>query len=279
MTEGFYINKEKVCYGKYYSDQVSGFVKISKAGYKIDESCKFLPEDDRANLFHDNHGATTHELRDFTLAIGKVCEALYGKTCSFDTDYKTVEQLADMELPDEIKSLYAVLDNKTDLLANKFTGGKERFLSSKEIYTDNDILVFYKIKSTPVGINLNSRQLMNYYKKQWICSLGNVSFCNYVLERMNIHAISNMSSITSGNVKGELKSAFNPENILKINYKNLLNILDEYSNYGNIIMYNTDGALAWFRQNGFKADMLLGCNNNALEQKIVNVKCDISWNK
>lgn len=43
-------------------------------------------------------------------------------------------------------------------------------------------------------------------------------------------------------------------------------------------MYNTKGSLAWFRQNGFYADMMVGCINEDLFNDIKSVKSDfITW--
>ena len=79
-------------------------------------------------------------------------------------------------------------------------------------------------------------------------------------------------------ITGELKRTLNPHKILKEIYGDKLTVTEEYNNYGNIIMYNPKGALAWFRQNGFYADMMIGCINEDLFNDIKSVKSDfITW--
>ncbi|MBV7272761.1 hypothetical protein I6U48_07485 [Clostridium sp. PL3] len=131
-------------------------------------------------------------------------------------DYEKVESELNIKLPLEVKILYSIISNNENLQKNKLIENKEGFLSINELYVEEGILVFYKIKRTPVGISLTNRQLMNYHKKQWICEEGGFNFYNFVSMKVLCNAISSMDFIISGKVSGKLRTALNPKKILKI---------------------------------------------------------------
>ncbi|WP_411682730.1 hypothetical protein [Clostridium thailandense] len=93
------------------------------------------------------------------------------------------------------------------------------------------------------------------------------------------NAISSMDFIISGKVYGKLRTALNPKKILKEIFKDKFKIMDNYDCYGHVVMYNLDGALAWFRQNGFYGDIIVDNNNKELSNMIHEVNEDIQWNK
>ncbi|MBQ7776062.1 MAG: hypothetical protein IJ379_09075, partial [Lachnospiraceae bacterium] len=130
---------------------------------------------------------------------------------------------------------------------------------------------------TPVAISLTEGYLMSYYKKEWFYSPGDVSFLCYVLSRIVVKAILDMPYIKQGRVKGELVKVLSPKEPLSKLYAGKLEILEEYRNYGNIILYNSAGALVWFRQNGFYADIMMGSLSEELLEEILTVELNVVW--
>ena len=66
------------------------------------------------------------------------------------------------------------------------------------------------------------------------------------------------------------------EDILAI-FQGQLKPLDAYDQYAHLILYNEAGALAWFRQNGFYADILIGCTDEVLLGAIMAAKLPTEW--
>lgn len=273
ITEtGFYCINNNIYYGEYPKEQIIGYVKMSFVNPKNIKTDKPFSEDDKAKTLYSNHAFTEQEYINFENALD-IFRDILGKERYESIDFTSTEQRLDIELTKEIKILYMTLTN----FEFAFTGS-ERFLPLDEVYIDKGNLVFYKVKRTPTAISLNRGVLMRYYKKNWEYDLGDESFLLYVLDRLLVKIISQMPLYISAKISGELKRVLNPAKMLKEIFSDNLTIMEEYNNYGNIIMYNKNGALAWFRQNGFHSDMTIACNSENLLNNIKSVKSDfITW--
>lgn len=273
-----YILKNTVYYGDIFIEQISGFKKISMSKSTIiDESCSFLPEDDKACLLKDNHATTEPELAWLGECLKLISEISACSNINNSIDYEAVESELGIKLPLEIKVLYSIISNNKNLQKNKLVENKEGFLPINELYVEEGMLVFYKIKRTPVGISLENRQLMNYYKKEWICEEGGSSFYSFVIMKVLCNAISSMDFIMNGKVSGKLRTVLKPKKMLEEVFKDKLKIMNQYDNYGHVVMYNVDGALAWFRQNGFYGNIIVGCRSKELSKMIHEVNEGIQW--
>lgn len=273
ITEtGFYRINNNIYYGEYPKEQISGYIKMSVVNPKNIKTDKPFSEDNKAKTLYDNHAFTEQEYINFEDALN-IFRSILGKEKCEDIDFALAEQRLGIELPKEIKILYMTLVN----FEFAFTGS-ERFLMLDEIYIDKGNLVFYKVKRTPTAISLNQGILMRYYKKNWEYDLGDESFLLYALDRLLVKIISQMPVYISAKISGELKRALNPAKMLKEIFSDNLTIMEEYNNYGNIIMYNKSGALAWFRQNGFHFDMTIACNSENLLNNIKSIESNfITW--
>lgn len=273
MTEtGFYRINNNIYYGEYPKDQVRGYVKISVVSPEYIKTDMPFSEDDKAETLYDNHAFTEQEYINFENALN-IFRSILGKERCESIDFTSTEQRLGVKLPKEIKILYAMLVNFEFAFM-----GSERFLPLDEVYIDNGNLVFYKVKQTPTAISLSEKVLMRYYKKNWEYDLSDESFLLYALDRLSVKIISQMPVNISAKISGELKRTLNPAKMLKEIFSDNLTVMEEYSNYGNIIMYNKGGALAWFRQNGFYSDMIIACNDENLLNNIKSVKSDfITW--
>lgn len=273
ITEtGFYCINNNIYYGEYPKEQISGYVKMSFVNPENIKTDKPFSEDDKAKTLYNNHAFTEQEYINFENVLN-IFSGILGKKSDESIDFTSTEKRLGIELPKEIKILYMTLVN----FEFAFTGS-ERFLPLDEVYIDKENLVFYKVKRTPTAISLSRGVLMRYYKKNWEYDLGDESFLLYALDRLLVKIIPQMSAYISAKISGELKRTLNPAKMLKEIFSDNLTVMEEYSNYGNIIMYNKSGALAWFRQNGFYSDMMVACNSEDLLNNIKSVKSNfITW--
>lgn len=76
--------------------------------------------------------------------------------------------------------------------------------------------------------------------------------------------------------KGELRTTLHPRRLLKERYGAAFPLLEEYQNGGNAILCRP-GALGWFRQNGFYADVLIGADSEALLQALQPPALNAVW--
>lgn len=271
MEKGFYLLGYYIYYGSYHQGQVSGRMRLSGVKPEFLKTDVPYSEDDFAVKFYDNHALTEQELENLEQASKKIMRCLNIHEFH-EVEFTEAEQKLGMELPKEIKILYTALCQMDSLMS-----GSERFLPLDELYVDKENLVFYKIKRTPVALSLHEGVLMNYYKKEWYCELGNESFLCYALDRMVVKAITGMPVSRKGRISGELRTTLSPEKPLQEIFKGKLEILEEYSNYGNIILFNENGALGWFRQNGFYADIFIGCMNEKILSELLSTDLAVKW--
>ncbi|MBQ7776736.1 MAG: hypothetical protein IJ379_12530, partial [Lachnospiraceae bacterium] len=187
MEKGFYMLKPNVYYGEYPKEQVSGnWGKIGR--WKKEWIKTDVPYEGEESIItlYENHALTEQELLDLQQSLD-VIGAILGAKPQVQINFEAVETRLGIALPQEIKILYRMLYRLEGMLE-----GTERFLTLEELYIEEDNLIFYKVKRTPVAISLTEGYLMSYYKKEWFYSPGDVSFLCYVLSRIVVKAILDM---------------------------------------------------------------------------------------
>ena len=271
MQEGFFRVGRHIYYGAYPKEQVSGFIRLSvvKPEYFMTDR-PFIAEESAVNLY-DNHDLTEPELLALQQALATIASVLK-VTESREGDFGETEARLGAILPPALIIAYGLIGQRAE-----FTTGAERFLLLSEIYRDGNSLIFYKAKRTPAALSLTDGLLMRWRKKAWQGSLGDESLLNFILERIIVKAIMAMPLNKTGKIKGELRNALSPEAAVRAVFQGQLKPLEAYENYGHMILYNEAGALAWFRQNGFYADILFGCTNNALFSSLMAVDLPAVW--
>ncbi|MCH5345362.1 MAG: hypothetical protein J1E64_15150 [Acetatifactor sp.] len=271
MKRGFYNLKPYIYYGDYPQEQVSGYARLSVVKPEYIKTDVPFSNDDVAVSLYNNHALTEQELVDMEQALQKIMRCINVKEFN-KVMFTETEQRLGIELPKEIKILYTALCQMDTLMF-----GEECFLPLDELYMDKENLVFYKVKRTPIALSLNDGVLMNYHKKEWNYDQGNESFLCYVLDRLVVKAITEMPMCKKGKISGELRTIVSPRNPLQEIFKGKFNVLEEYRNYGNIILFNENGALGWFRQNGFFADILIGCLNEKILTELLSTSLSVKW--
>lgn len=271
MKRGFYNLKPYIYYGDYPQEQVSGYTRLSVVKPEFIKTDVPFSNDDDAVSLYNNHALTEQELVDMEQALQKIMRCINVKEFN-KVMFTETEQRLGIELPKEIKILYTALCQMDTLMF-----GEECFLPLDELYMDKENLVFYKVKRTPIAFSLNDGVLMNYHKKEWNYDQGNESFLCYVLNRLVVKAITEMPLCKKGKISGELRTIVSPRNPLQEIFKGKFNVLEEYRNYGNIILFNENGGLGWFRQNGFFADILIGCLNEKILTELLSTSLSVKW--
>ena len=270
MKKGFYFLRGNVYYGEYPSDQVSGRVRISCLKPEhIKTDVPFTDKDDAVKLW-ENHAFTGQEFTDFEQGLKTVFRCL-DITEFKEIDFSDTERRLGVTLPREIKILYNFLS-----AAGEFTEGTERFLPLDGLCTDGGNLVFYKIKRTPVGLSIADGTLMTYRKGNWECSAGGENFF-YALNRVTVKSICSMPFNKEGKITGALRAELSPEKMLREIFKDRLDVLEEYCQFGNTVLFNECGALGWFISNGFSANILLGSRSEELFNNILSAKLEVKW--
>ena len=270
MQKGFFYLRNNVYYGEYPADQTSGIVRISRIKPENIKTDMPFSEDDLAVKPVNNHAFTEPEFTYFEQGLERVFKCL-GITRQENIDFSKTEEKLGITLPKEVKILYSFICSSKEL-----TEGTERFLPLEGLEIDGENLVFYKIRRTPVGLSLKNGTLMNYHKGMWEYHAGGENFF-YALNRVVVKAICSMPFNKVGKVFGAIRVAVSPEGELSSAFEGCMKILDEYWEYGNILLYNEKGALGLYRHNGFSSDLLVGCKDRELLDNITDVKLEVKW--
>lgn len=268
--KGFFYLRNNVYYGEYSAEQVSGIVRISRVKPEHIKTDMPFSEDDLAVKLVNNHAFTETEYTYFEQGLETVFRCL-GTTRQENIDFSKTEEKLGISLPKEIKILYSFICS-----SKKLTEGTERFLPLDELEIDGENLVFYKIRRAPVGLSLKSGTLMNYHKGMWEYNAGGENFF-YALNRVVVKSICSMPFNKEGKVYGAIRIAVSPEGELSSAYDGRMKILEEYSEYGNILLYNENGALGLYRHNGFSSDLLVGCMDRELFENITDIRLEVRW--
>lgn len=266
----FVIGYDDVYYGEYLKEQSVGFVRISRIDPEYVKTDMPFSEKDYADVLCNNHAFTEIEYIYFEEGLERVFRCL-GIARQDNVDFSEAEKKLGINLPKEIKILYSFICSYDEL-----TEGTERFLPLDKLEIDGENLVFYKIRRTPVGLSLKNGTLMNYHKGMWEYNAGGENFF-YALNRVVVKAICSMPFNKEGKVYGAIRVAVSPKGELSSAYEGRMKILEEYWEYGNILLYNENGALGLYRYNGFSSDLLVGCKDRELLDNITDVKLEVKW--
>lgn len=270
MKEGFYRAGGRIYYGEYPENQVSGWMQISAAPPESLATDRPFAKGERADLLFPNHKLTEPEIESLETGLRKICRCLGAKGWE-EADFSQAEHKLGLTLPREIKVLCLALAQ-----IPAATEGKERFLPLEELTLDRGNLIFYKIRRTPAGLSLDNGALMRYYKKEWRYDPGGESFLCCALDRLAVQAIKTMPFRREGRIKGELRTTLRPGQLLEKIYQGEFPILEEYQNGGNLLLCRP-GALGWFRQNGFYADILIGAQDEELLEALRPPELNAVW--
>lgn len=232
---------------------------------------KLFSNEDVAVRLHNNHALTEIELHDLQKGLQIMLDTMQ-ITKNKVIDLKPYEKRLDITLPPEIHILYQNI-----MQAEYFFAGSERFLLPEELYIDDGNLVFFKRKRTPVAISLSKGGVMSYYKKQWQYHFDENNFLQFALSNTFVTSVLQMPVHKRGRIKGELVRTMYPKEKLQQIFSEKLTVLNEYKNYGNLLLFNKASALAFFRQNGFYADILIGCQNQSLFHDIISTELPVKW--
>lgn len=270
MKKGFYFLNESVYYGEYPAEQTSGWVALSALKPRLIKTDVVFSADDKAVRLWDNHAFTEREFSDFERGLEKIFKCA-GITEFKEPDFAETEKRLGIPLPREIKILYGFLGS-----AGGLTEGTERFLSLDELCTDGGYIVFYRIKRTLVGLSVENGTVGVCRKGVWGYSEGDENFF-YAMNRIVVKTICSMPFVKEGKITGALRAELSPENMLREIFAGGPDIPEEYCRYGNIVLFNEDGALGWFRSNGFSADIMIGSRDEKLFEKILSAKLEVKW--
>lgn len=270
MKTGFYRAGGQIYYGEYPEQQVSGWMLLSAAPPELLRTDRPFAQGERADLLLPNHQLTAPELEQLKEGLEKICRCL-GAEGLGEADFSPAERRLGLALPQEIKLLHRALARFPAAME-----GKERFLPLEELALDRGNLIFYQIRRTPVGLSLQRGGLMRYDKREWRYDAGGESFLCCALDRLAVWAIRTLPFCRKGRIRGQLRITLRPKEMLEEMYQGRFPVLEEYRNGGNFILCRP-GALGWFRQNGFYADLVIGADSRQLLQELQPPELDAVW--
>lgn len=270
MKKGFYFLNKSVYYGEYPAKQTSGWVMISALDPRHIKTDVPFSADEKAVRLWDNHAFAEQEFSDFERGLEIIFKCA-GQTEFKEPDFAETEKRLGIPLPREIKILYKFLGS-----ADWLTEGAERFLPLGELCTDGGYIVFYKIKRTFVGLSIEDGTVGVCRRGVWENSEGDENFF-YAMNRIVVRTICSMPFAKVGKITGALRAELSPENMLREIFSGRLDVLEEYCQYGNIVLYSEAGALGWFRSNGFSAEIMIGSRGETLFEKILSAKLEVKW--
>lgn len=256
MKDGFYCYRNKIYYGPYDEEQISGRMHISMISTRRPECIQTnrpIHENDWAVRLWENHSLLEPEYVDLQAMLLKM-----GSFININTkqavDFSMVEERLHISLPKELKQIYMAIYNQEEYFTSV-----EHFLPLNELYIVQGILVFFKEKQAPVaGYNLESGRLARYCKKEWNIEPGDICCYQFCVGRMLTIALKSKPVFKKGRCKGKFVTTLNIERELESFCNEKYHLLPEYNVYGIAIMYSDEKLLAWIRSNGFYADIHAG---------------------
>ena len=273
MKEGFYFYRNKVYYGCYDEKQVSGQGNIAIMKPEYIETNHPIHEGDWAVRLWENHSLLEAEEADLQAMLLKM-RSFMNINWNQEVDFAPVEERLNLPLPKELKLIYTAIQNQKEYFA-----AAEHFLPLDEIYVEQEILVFFKKKRTPVaGYDTTSGRLAQYYKKEW--HIEKSSFCCYqfCISRMLTMALENRPVYKTGRCKGKFVTTLNIEKELEPFCNEQYHLLSELNGYGIGVIYSTEKLIAWIRSNGFYGDIHAGAMEEAhLEALSSHLGGNITW--
>lgn len=258
MIEGFYFYRNRVYYGRYDEKQVSGQASLSVTKPEYIQTDHPIRENDRAVRLWENHSLLEPEYQDLQAMLLKMRLFMNLNTDS-EVDFAAAEERLGLSLPGELKVIYTAIHNQRE-----YFEGPEHFLPLDEIYVEQDIIVFFKKKRTPIaGYDIAGGCLAQYYKREW--NVEKSGFCCYqfCVGRMLTIALEGKPVCKKGRCKGKFVTTLDIERELEKYCNEQYHLLSEFNVYGIAVMYSNEKLIAWIRSNGFYADIHAGAVDEA----------------
>lgn len=274
MKEGFYSYRNRIYYGCYDETQTNREEIISiikpenmqtdhspwavrlRAEYM--QTDRPISEGDRAARLWKNHRLLEPEYTDSEAMLSKM-KTFVNLNTEQKVDFSDIEKKLSIALPKELKLIYAAICDQEEYFA-----GAEHFLPLDEIYTEQEIIVFFKKKRTPIaGYDSESGRLARYYKNEWLIQENDICCYQFCLGRILTLAIENKPFFKNGRCKGKFVTTLNIERELEPFCNEKYGLLSELNVYGIAVMYSDEKLLAWIRSNGFYADIYAGAVDEA----------------
>lgn len=271
MTTGFYYINHQIHYGSYPKNQISGKILISMLPADAICTGQSFSETEYAVTLYDNHAPTEFEIDQFRNALDMI-QKTADNSSSIQIDFSETESRLGTLLPPALIYFYNFLVIFPVLMA-----GKECFLPPEKLYIDNGNLVFYKAHRTPVGISMKNHQLMRYSKKEWHCFTGDENYLMFMIDHIVPTLILDMPCRIDGMLKNPLKNSIHFKEEIQKAFADTLQILEEYVNYENIILFNENHSLAWITCNGCSGSILVGSDSQKKLDKITRSCIHIEW--
>lgn len=258
MAEGFYFYRNNVYFGQYNEEQVSGGGCISAVKPEFIRTDHPFGKEQWAVRLWDNHSLLEPEYMDLQTMLLKmrIFMPLAGER---EVDFSAAEERLGIKMPRELRLIYTAMDGQEE-----YFSGAEHFLPLDEIYVEQEIVVFYSKKRTPVaGYHKKSGCLARYYKKQWTAEQGDCCCYQFCVGRMLTTALENKPAVRKGRCRGQFVTTLNIERELEKFCDEKYHLLSELHIYGIAVMYSEDKLIAWIRSNGFYADIHVGAESGA----------------
>lgn len=253
MQSGFYYYRNKVYYGSYDANQVSGWVLIS--GLKPEDIATDEPvsEGERAVSFFDNHCLLEQEYKDLQTMLTKM-RSFMNVNSNEEIDFSATEKRLGVSFPKELKLIYNSIIGH-----DEYFTCDEHFLPLDEIYTEQGIIVFYKKKKIAVaGYDTASGCLAQFYKKEWKVFQGDFCCYQFCIGSMLFAAMENKPVFKKGRCKGSFVTTLNIAKEVEKFCNEKYSLLSEFDAYGVAVMYSDEKLIAWIRSNGFYSDIQVG---------------------
>ena len=180
MKEGFYYYESSIYYGRYDETQISGRMSLSMIKPEQIQTDHPVSESDWAVHFQDNHRLLKPEYENLQTMLLKTGSFLKLNTGQQEIDFSTVETKLNVPIPVELRQVYTAIHDQPEYFTSV-----EHFLPLDEIYMDQEIIVFFKKKRTPIaGYDTESGCLARYYKKEWDTELGDMCCYQFCVGRI-----------------------------------------------------------------------------------------------
>lgn len=218
---------------------------------------------------YQNHANCTEEIENMVTLIKKVRHILNIEiTDDYSKELQITEKRLDIELPHFLKQFYIAKGMNTNLITTVSVTAlkKEYYFEPKEMYIENNILVFSSIgkrKKSYLGIDLTEKHLMiKENGNNWEYEECLESFCELMSEKAIISAINMMPFNKRLRIKGKELSELNPLPYLENKFNCLWQRFEGYYNqYNSILLNETDKSIAWLRTGCNFGDILIGAVN------------------
>lgn len=272
MKKGFYLYRNRVYYGSYEEDQVSGRAGVSAFRPEYIQTEHPVSEDDQVVRLWDNHRLLEPEYEDLQAMFLKM-QSFMNLNTEQEVDFSAAEDRLQISFPRELKAVYTAIHGQEEYFA-----AAEHFLPLDEICVENGILVFFRKKRTPVaGYEIQSGRLAEYYKKEWHTERGGFCCFQFCAGRMITIALENRPAFRKGRCKGKFVTTLDIERELERFCNETYHLLSEFHVYGIAVVYTDEKLIAWIRSNGFYGDIHAGAFDEAHLEALGRHLGSITW--